>query len=152
MDDDQVICRSKSFATPKFAYIRSHLIRLQQSFRRVFLSCPSTTLKQRNWPSPTRVSRSPQGHRYLGGFLAEKDALKTWIQEKAHIWAEAVKELASAAKNYPQSTYSGLQRSLQHEWQFVKRVISDIGDQFTEVVKAISHTFLPALFDEDIAD
>jgi hypothetical protein len=31
------------------------------------------------------------GHRYLGGFLGEKDALKTWIQEKVHIGAEAVK-------------------------------------------------------------
>jgi hypothetical protein len=41
------------------------------------------------------------GHRYLGGFLGDKDTLTTWIQEKAHNWAEAVKELASAAKNYP---------------------------------------------------
>jgi hypothetical protein len=55
------------------------------------------------------------GHRYLGGFLSEKDALTAWIQEKAHIWAEAVKELASVAKNYPQTAYSGLQRSLQHK-------------------------------------
>jgi hypothetical protein len=75
-----------------------------------------------------------------------------WIKEKAHNWAEAVKELASAAKNYPQTVYSGLQRSLQQEWQFVQRVISDIGDQFAEVEKVISHTFRRALFGEDIAD
>ncbi len=92
------------------------------------------------------------GHRYLGGFIADKDALTAWIQGKTHTWAEAVKELASAAKNYPQTAYSGLQRSLQHEWQFVQRVVSDIGDQFAEVENAISHTFLPALFDEVIPD
>jgi hypothetical protein len=93
------------------------------------------------------------GQRYLGGFLGEEDALKAWIQGKTHNWAEAVKELASAAnKNYPQTAYSGLQRSLQHEWQFVQRVIPDIGDQFAEMGKAISHTFLPALFGEDIVD
>jgi hypothetical protein len=39
------------------------------------------------------------GHHYLGGFLGEKDALTAWLQGKAHNWAEAVKELASAAKN-----------------------------------------------------
>jgi hypothetical protein len=38
------------------------------------------------------------GHRYLSGFLGEEGALKAWIQEKAHKWAEAVKELASAAR------------------------------------------------------
>jgi hypothetical protein len=69
------------------------------------------------------------GHRYLGGFLGEKDALKAWIRGKAHNWALAIKELASAAKYYRQTTYSGLQRSLQHVWQFVQRVITNIGDQ-----------------------
>jgi hypothetical protein len=46
------------------------------------------------------------GHRYLGGFLGDKDALTAWIQEKANNWAEAVKELASPA-------YSSLQNQ---EW------------------------------------
>jgi hypothetical protein len=63
-----------------------------------------------------------------------------------------VKELVSAAKHFPQTAYSGLQRSLQQEWRFVQRVISDIGDHFDEVEKAMSRIFIPALFNEDIAD
>jgi hypothetical protein len=42
---------------------------------------------------------------------------------------------------------------LQQEWQFVQRVIKEIGGKFTEIEKAISQAFLPALFgdvlDED---
>jgi hypothetical protein len=55
-------------------------------------------------------------------------------------------------EDFKNQDYSGLQRSLQHEWKFVQRVIPDIGDQFAEVGKAISHSFLPALFGDDIVD
>jgi hypothetical protein len=61
--------------------------------------------------------------------------------------------LASVANNFPQSAYSGLQKLLQQEWQFEQRVRKDIGMEFTNVKRAISQSFLPALFgnnyDED---
>jgi hypothetical protein len=41
-----------------------------------------------------------------------------------------------------------LQKSLQQEWQFVQRVVKDIGDAFTDVEK-VSQSFLPALFGDD---
>jgi hypothetical protein len=57
------------------------------------------------------------------------------------------------AKNFPHSAYSGLQKSLQQEWQFVKRVKEDVGREFASIEEALSLTFLPALFgdkyDED---
>jgi hypothetical protein len=34
----------------------------------------------------------------------------------------------------------------------VQRVVRGIGDEFTEVEKTNSHTFLPAIFSEDLAD
>ncbi len=50
---------------------------------------------------------------------------------------------------YPQSAYSGLQKSLQQEWQFVQRVVKDVGEEFEGIEKALARTFLPALFNDD---
>jgi hypothetical protein len=57
---------------------------------------------------------------YLGGFVGEDGALRDWIQEKNKFWEEAVADLASAAPNFAQAACSGLQKSLQQEWQFVQ--------------------------------
>jgi len=92
------------------------------------------------------------GHRYLGGFIGEKEALQEWIEELTKNWSQAVADLASVAKAYPQTTYAGLQKSLQQEWQFVQRVVENIGDNFTNVAEAISQLFLPALFNDELED
>jgi hypothetical protein len=47
---------------------------------------------------------------------------ETWMEGKARSWAEAIGELALAAKHFPQTAYSGLQKSLQQEWHFQQRV------------------------------
>jgi hypothetical protein len=87
------------------------------------------------------------GHHYLSGFIGNQDPFETWIREKTQHWSEAVTDLASFAKNFPQSAYSGLQKVLQQEWQFVQRVKKDIGMEFTNVERAISQSFLPDIFD-----
>ena len=58
-------------------------------------------------------------------------------------------DLVSAALNFPQAAYSGLQKSLQQEWQFAKRVTKDVGSEFKAVELALSGTFLPTLFGDD---
>ena len=85
-------------------------------------------------------------HCYLGGFVGELAPLSDWLQDKLDHWATAVNALASVAPAYPQAAYTGLQKSLQQEWQFVQCVTRDIGPQFTDVAAAISQKFLPALF------
>ncbi len=55
----------------------------------------------------------------------------------------------SIAISHPQSAYSGLQKSLQQEWQFVQRVKEGVGEEFTAIEEAISNTFLPALFGDE---
>jgi hypothetical protein len=84
------------------------------------------------------------GSRYLGGFVGEEEALRSWIKEKTTLWTPAIHEIASASKNFPQSAYAGLQKSLQQEWQFVQRVVKDSGGSF-EVEEALSKAFLPSL-------
>jgi hypothetical protein len=89
------------------------------------------------------------GHRYLGGFIGEDDALREWLREKPKHWEEAVADLATVAPNFPQTAYAGLQKSLQQEWQFVQRVTQGIGPEFRDIELVLAKTFLPTLFGDD---
>jgi hypothetical protein len=92
------------------------------SLRRGFLSCPNTTLKQRSLLSHAWVPRLPLVTANLAVSLVTRMHAPRLGFKKAHTWVEAVKTLASSAKRYPQTAYSGLQRSLQPEWTFVQRI------------------------------
>jgi hypothetical protein len=97
-------------------------------------------------------SKVTTGHHCLDSFISDQDAFETWIPEKPKHWSETVMELALVAKNFPQSAYSGLHKSLQQEWQFVQRIKKVVGEEFNDIKKAISQTFLPALFGHDYDD
>ena len=86
------------------------------------------------------------GSRYLGGFVVDGAAQESLLDEKVQGWAESVKTLAVLARNHLQSAYAGLQKSLQQEWAFVKRVTPIIGDAFVPVEEALQATFVPSLF------
>jgi hypothetical protein len=90
------------------------------------------------------------GHRYLGGFIGDNADLDNWLSKKASAWELTVKDLASVATRYPQTAYTGLQKSLQNEWQFVQRVKPGIAAHFSGIEKALSRNFLPALFGEPL--
>jgi hypothetical protein len=70
------------------------------------------------------------GSQYLGSFIGKDDALHSWLMEKTKSWEEAVGDIAKVAPNFPQTAYSGLQKSLQQEWQFVQRVTKGVGPAF----------------------
>ena len=57
-----------------------------------------------------------------------------------------MKILPGVACKHPQSTYAGMHKSLQHEWEFVQRVTPEIGDSFRPVEQALREAFIPALF------
>jgi hypothetical protein len=85
------------------------------------------------------------GSRYLGGYIGSKVDRDLWVQEKVSFWTSAMTDLAFTAISHPQTAFAGLQKSLQHEWQFVQRVIDDIGDCFFDIEDSITNIFLPAL-------
>jgi hypothetical protein len=85
----------------------------------------------------------------LGGFIGKDDALRSWLVEKTNSWEEAVADIAEVAPNFPQTAYSGLQKSLQQEWQLFQRVTKGVGPAFRDVEHALSKTFLPTLFGDD---
>ena len=53
------------------------------------------------------------GIRYLGGFVGDRSAEDSWLEEKVQGWTELVKTLEEVARKHPQSAYAGLQKSLQ---------------------------------------
>ena len=55
--------------------------------------------------------------------------------------------LTGVSRKHPQSAYSGLQNSLQHEWAYVQRVTPGIGNAFGPVENLIRETFLSDIFE-----
>ena len=53
------------------------------------------------------------GHCYLGGYIGDREAEGSWLEEKIKGWTESVAILAGVAPKHLQSAYSGLQKSLQ---------------------------------------
>ena len=86
------------------------------------------------------------GSQYLGGFVGDRAAKDSWLAEKVHGWTESVKTLSGVTRKHPQSTYAGLQKSLQQEWTFLQWVTPGIGDDFGLVAQALRETFILALF------
>ena len=56
--------------------------------------------------------------------------------------------LSGVSRKHLQSTYAGLQKSLQQEWAFVQQVTPGIGDTFGPVETALKEILVPALFKE----
>ena len=54
--------------------------------------------------------------------------------------------LTGVPRPHPQTSYSGLQKSLQQEWAFVQRVTPDIGMALQVAEDMLRDIFLPALF------
>jgi hypothetical protein len=96
-------------------------------------------------------SKVVTGSRYLGGFIGSDQDLHAWLKDTVSTWELAIGELSMAATKYPQSAYTGLQKSLQNEWQFVQRVKPGIGEHFQGVEKALATQFLPVFFRESLA-
>ena len=68
------------------------------------------------------------------------------MRDKIQGWTESVKTLAGVAHKHPQPAYTGLQKSLHQEWDFVQRVTLGVGDAFGPVEVALKEIFVPALF------
>jgi len=72
--------------------------------------------------------------------------------EKISFWEIAVKIMARVSKEFPQTANVAMKNSLQIEWQYVHRTVSDAGKFFDGVEEAIASKFLPSPFrvDDDI--
>jgi len=82
------------------------------------------------------------GSRYRGGFIGAPILRSDWLKEKANFWEKAVKAMARASKKFPQTAYVAMKNSLQMEWQYVHRTVSDAEKFFDGVEEAIASKFL----------
>ena len=86
-----------------------------------------------------------RGHAYLGGFIGSAATKNEWLEDKITTWIAAVKTLSLIAARWPQSVYAEFTFCLQNEWQYVQRVLTDVGRAFDPLERAIRKYFLPAL-------
>ena len=57
-----------------------------------------------------------------------------------------MRNLVEVACQYPQATYTGMQNSFQHEWDFVQSVTLKVGAEFHPLEEALHRGFLTYLF------
>ena len=50
--------------------------------------------------------RVVMGHRYLGGYIKDREAEGSWLAAKIKGWTESVAILARVSRNQPQSAYA----------------------------------------------
>ena len=86
---------------------------------------------------------------YLGGFVGTKEAQYPCLGVKVEFWRDLVATLARVACCHLQTTYVGLQKSLQQKCAFLQRVTPGIGMDFQVVEDALQETFLPDFFQGD---
>ena len=92
------------------------------------------------------------GHRFLGRFIGDSDSTRQFVQSKVTEWISCIMELSKAAEKYPQAAFSALSKSLQFEWTYLQRVVSDCSAAFAPVWDAPNTFFWPAVFEGSISE
>ena len=92
------------------------------------------------------------GARFLGGYIGTTSGKNSFIQDKVLNWTTAINDLSQVATVYPQTAYTGLSKSLQHEWAYIQRVIPNIANELLPIQASITNTFLPSLFGHALQD
>jgi hypothetical protein len=87
------------------------------------------------------------GHRYHGGFIGDASSRDEFVSSKISSWTQTVRQLSLvASEKYSHSAYTGYTKSLQRQWTFLQRVISNINVLFQPLENEIISSFIPALF------
>ena len=67
-------------------------------------------------------------------------------------WVVVVGKVSKAAVKAPQVAFSTMIKSLQCEWEFVQRVVSDCADSFLPLQHVITTQFFPSLLGGAVTD
>ena len=86
------------------------------------------------------------GSLYLISFIGDHGAEATCLEETMEGWAALVRNLSGVDHWHLYTSHTLLQRSLQHEYGFVHKVATNIGDAFGPVEGSIQDNFLSDLF------
>ena len=115
----------------KFPYILAHLQKLQASgLSRGYFPEPTKSILV---VAPRNVAWAGEffkgmgikvvtESRYLGGFIGEGEAEKSWLAGKVTGWTESVETLVGVSLKHRLSAYARLQKPLQQECAFVQLI------------------------------
>jgi hypothetical protein len=97
----------------------------------------------------TLNSRSLTAHSTYAGSSVTASPNRLGLRRKVRRLGQSLSliiELSMVATRFPRAAYTGLQKSLQQEWQFLQSVTHGLGLEFSAIALAMYYDFLPALF------
>ena len=86
-----------------------------------------------------------RGQHYLSGFIGSAEKKEEWLVGKLEKWTAVVVTLSTIAECYTQTAYAGFTFSMENEWQYVQRVVTDTLLFFSPLEEVIHKHFLPTL-------
>eukprot|EP00957_Ditylum_brightwellii_P004134 315055-Ditylum_brightwellii.AAC.1 len=84
------------------------------------------------------------GYCYVGNFIGSTAQREDWVAKKVEAWSDGVRTFASFAHRYPQTAYAGLTMSLQGKWQYLQRMVPDMGNLVGPIEEALWTEFFLA--------
>ena len=87
----------------------------------------------------------------LGGFIGSKLGKDDYVRTKVQKWKDDVESLSMIAVSQPQAAYAALTKSLQFEWSYLQRVVSDCEHLFEDLEEVLETKFLPAMIGGDVS-
>ena len=86
------------------------------------------------------------GHPILGGFIGEPEYCEELISHKVNGWVHSINALAKAAKKSTQAAFAAMVKSLQFEWSYVQRVVSNCGPVLQQLLLSFFQLCLMEIF------
>ncbi|KAL7474735.1 hypothetical protein ACHAW6_000694 [Cyclotella cf. meneghiniana] len=86
-----------------------------------------------------------RGRRYVSEFVGSRTTRDEWLSPMIQKWVTGIKRLAAIATRFPHSSYTSLVSCLSAEWQYICRMVPDVGPRLMPVEQALRTKFLPEI-------
>ena len=98
------------------------------------------------------VQITVEGERHIGAALGSENFKVQYVNRKVAKWVQDVVELATIAKDEPQSALSAYNTGLSQRWTFLQRTVQGISELFTPLEEAIRDQLIPSLVGRQVSE